>query len=67
MEKYKTSYEKTLTDHDLPVGYGIIPAGTVGAVNRMGADVAPEWEFAPGMVYRSALNLNCDFSANDQA
>ncbi|MCD8068304.1 MAG: hypothetical protein LUE87_05360 [Lachnospiraceae bacterium] len=44
---------------------------TVGAVNRMGADVAPEWEFAPGMVYRitikGAPNLNCDFSANDQA
>ncbi len=90
VEEYKTNYEKALTDHDLPVGYGTIPAGTVGAVrlsitgvingkdaitvgavNRMGADVAPEWEFAPGMVYRitikGAPNLNCDFSANDQA
>ncbi len=90
VESYKTSYEKALTDHDLTVGYGTIPAGTVGAVrlsitgvingkdaitvgavNRMGADVAPEWEFAPGMVYRititGAPNLNCDFSANDQA
>lgn len=90
VESYKTNYEKVLTDHDLQVGYGTIPAGTVGAVrlsitgvingkdaitvgaiNRMGADVAPEWEFAPGMVYRitvkGAPNLNCDFSANDQA
>ncbi len=90
VESYKTSYEKALTDHDLQVGYGVIEAGTVGAVrlsvtgvingkdaitvgavNRMGADVAPDWEFAPGMVYRitvtGAPNLSCDFAANDQA
>ena len=32
VDRYETSYEKALTDHDLPVGYGTIHAGTVGAV-----------------------------------
>lgn len=32
VEEYKASYQKAITDHDLTVAYGVIPAGTVGAV-----------------------------------
>lgn len=35
VEGYETEYEKAITDHDLPTGYGKIPAGTVGAVRIM--------------------------------
>jgi hypothetical protein len=32
LDGMKAYYEKALTDHDLPVAYGKVPAGTVGAV-----------------------------------
>lgn len=71
-EDYTTSYEKAVTDHDVPVAYGTIPAGTVaavrltvtgiingkpaitvGAVNRMSEDCAPDWQSGskPGVYY----------------
>jgi hypothetical protein len=85
VERYETSYDKALTDKDLPVGYGTIPAGTVGAVrlqvtgiiegkeaitvgavNRMGDDVAPDWQKGPSAaMYRISIQGNpameCDF------
>lgn len=86
VERYVTSYEKALTERDLPVGYGTIPAGTVGAVklqvtgiingkeaitvgsvNRMGNDVAPDWQQgAHEGMYRITVegspSLFCDFA-----
>jgi hypothetical protein len=85
VEGYDTKYEKALTERDLTVGYGVIKAGTVGAVrlqvtgvvsgreaisvgavNRMGNDVAPEWPIGSGdAVYRISItgepNMSCDF------
>lgn len=85
VEKYTTKYEKALTDKDLTVGYGVIKAGTVGAVklqvtgiingkdaitvgsvNRMDNDLAPEWPKGPAeAMYRISVkgepNFDCDF------
>jgi hypothetical protein len=86
IERFTTKYEKALTDRDIPVGYGIIKAGTVGAVrlqvigviggkevitvgavNRMANDVAPEWPIgASEAMYRISVEgspgLECDFA-----
>jgi hypothetical protein len=93
IDRYVTKYEKALTNRDLKVGYGIIKAGTVGAVrlsvtgivggrelitvgnvNRMGKDVAPEWQIGVNnptyhVSIKGSPSLECDFTydGNDGA
>lgn len=84
-EGYVTSYDKALTDHDVQVAYGVIPAGTVGAVrltvsgiingrpaitvgsvNRMSEDCAPDWQrgSAPGVYVidvKGEPSMRCEY------
>jgi hypothetical protein len=86
VERFVTRYDKVVTGRDLQVGYGIIKAGTVGAVrlqvtgivngkeaitvgnvNRMANDLAPEWPIgATEAMYRVTIegspSLFCDFN-----